>query len=122
METFEMVATAAQRSHVAKWTNSIDAPTKINDKWIYGVLISVNTRKKGGDLMASRRKGNNKAHRAREERRFTVRGIRRDPPDIRKLAKALIGLAMAEAEREAQAEQAARQTKAQTSSADTEVR
>jgi hypothetical protein len=44
----------------------------------------------------------------REERRFTVRGIRRDPPDIRKLSRALIGLAMAEAEREAQAEQAAR--------------
>lgn len=117
-----MVAIAVQRSRVVKWTNSIDVPTKINDKWIYGVLIEINTRKEGGDLMASQRKGNNKARRAREERRFTVRGIRRDPPDIRKLAKALIGLALAEAEREAQAEQAARQAKAQTSSADTEVR
>lgn len=72
--------------------------------------------------MASQRKGNNKARRGREERRFSVRGIRRDPPDIRKLAKALIGLAMAEAEREAQAQQAARQPEAEAASADTEVR
>jgi hypothetical protein len=35
-----------------------------------------------------------------------VRGIRRDPIDITKLSKALIGLAMAEAERQAQAEHA----------------
>jgi hypothetical protein len=41
---------------------------------------------------------------------LTVRGIRRDPPDILKLSKALIALAMAEAERQAQAEQAARTT------------
>lgn len=45
----------------------------------------------------------------RQERGFTVRSVRRDPADMRKLSKALIGLAMAEAEREAQAEQAARQ-------------
>lgn len=51
-----------------------------------------------------------------EERRFTVRGVRRDPPDIGKLSKALIGLAMAEAEREAQAEQAARTAKADAAS------
>jgi hypothetical protein len=43
----------------------------------------------------------------RQERRFTVRGVRRDPPDIRKLSRALISLAIAEAEREAQAQQAA---------------
>ena len=43
-----------------------------------------------------------------QERRLTVRGIRRDPPNMQKLSKALIALAMAEAEREAQAEQAAR--------------
>ena len=36
--------------------------------------------------------------------RYRVRGVRRDPVDISKLRKALIGLAMAEAEREAQAE------------------
>lgn len=55
--------------------------------------------------MTSKRR-NKKSH--SRERRFTVRGIRRDPPDIQKLSKALIALAMAEAEREAQAEQAAR--------------
>ncbi|HEY3684246.1 MAG TPA: hypothetical protein VGL93_14515 [Streptosporangiaceae bacterium] len=42
--------------------------------------------------------------RRREERRFRVRGERRDPPDLRKLGKALISLAQAEAEKEAQAE------------------
>lgn len=55
--------------------------------------------------MATTRK--NKKSR-KPERHFTVRGVRRDPPDIKKLSKALIALAMAEAEREAQAEQAAR--------------
>lgn len=43
----------------------------------------------------------------RQERRFTVRGVRRNPPDMRKLSRALISLAMAEAEREAQAQQTA---------------
>jgi hypothetical protein len=38
--------------------------------------------------------------------RYRVRGIRRDPVDISKLSKALIGLVVAEAEREAQAEHA----------------
>ncbi|HEU5156150.1 MAG TPA: hypothetical protein VFU43_04080 [Streptosporangiaceae bacterium] len=55
--------------------------------------------------MSSKRR-NKKSH--SRERRFTVRGVRRDPPDIQKLSKALISLAMAEAERQAQAEQAAR--------------
>lgn len=53
--------------------------------------------------MARRR--NRTTHNA--ERRFTVRGVRRDPPDIRKLSRALIGLAQAEAERQAQAEREA---------------
>ncbi|MGH3628763.1 MAG: hypothetical protein ACRDRL_15185 [Sciscionella sp.] len=39
-----------------------------------------------------------------EARRYTVRGIRRDPVDVGKLSKALLGLVMAEAERQAQAE------------------
>jgi hypothetical protein len=43
-----------------------------------------------------------------DESRFTVRGIRRDPLDIAKLSKALIGLAMAEQERAAQVEHASR--------------
>ena len=67
--------------------------------------------------MTSRRR-TNKNRRERKERRFTVRSIRRDPPDIRKLGKALIGLAMAEAEREAQAQQTARLVKPQTTSED----
>lgn len=54
----------------------------------------------------------------KQERRFRVRGVRRDPPDIRKLSKALIGLALAEAEREAQAEQAARARKSAGTSPD----
>ncbi len=37
-------------------------------------------------------------------RRISVRAIRRDPPDYRKLSRALIQLAMAEAEAEAQAQ------------------
>jgi hypothetical protein len=60
---------------------------------------------KGGDLMAHSQR--NRTSQSRE-RRFTVRGIRRDPPDMQKLGRALIGLAQAEAERQAQAEQTAR--------------
>ncbi|MGH3904688.1 MAG: hypothetical protein ACRDTE_10930 [Pseudonocardiaceae bacterium] len=58
--------------------------------------------------MASRRKQKKRhGYRQDEERRFTVRGVRREPPDIRKFSKALISLTMAEAERQAQAEHAA---------------
>ena len=39
----------------------------------------------------------------RSERRISVRGIRRDPPDLRKLSRALLAIAQAEAEAEAQA-------------------
>ncbi|POM23792.1 hypothetical protein BTM25_24170 [Actinomadura rubteroloni] len=45
----------------------------------------------------------------REERRFRVRGVRRDPPDMRKLGQALLSLAQAEAERQAQADHEAQQ-------------
>lgn len=58
--------------------------------------------------MASRRQKRRDRHRRDEEFRFTVRGVRRDPLDIRKLSKALVGLAMAEMERQAQAEYARR--------------
>ena len=44
------------------------------------------------------------------ERRIRVRAVRRDPPDIRKLSRALIALAMAQAQAEADA-QAEHQTK-----------
>jgi hypothetical protein len=68
--------------------------------------------------MASKRRRNRNSKQGREERQFTVRGIRRDPPDIRKLSKALIDLAMAEAERQAQAEQSARQAQPEDTSDD----
>ena len=38
----------------------------------------------------------------RPERRISVRAVRRDPPDLKKLSQALIALAMAQAEKEAQ--------------------
>ena len=44
------------------------------------------------------------------DRQIRVRGIRRDPPDIKKLSRALIALAMAQAQAEADA-QAAHETK-----------
>jgi hypothetical protein len=39
-----------------------------------------------------------------DERRIRVRGVRRDPPDLKKLSRALIQLALAQAEADAQAE------------------
>ena len=38
------------------------------------------------------------------DRRISVRAIRRDPPDIKKLSRALIALAMAQAQAEADAQ------------------
>ncbi|QQQ75451.1 hypothetical protein IOD16_30840 [Saccharothrix sp. 6-C] len=38
------------------------------------------------------------------DRRYTVRGIRREPVDIEKLSKALLGLVVADLEKQAQAE------------------
>jgi hypothetical protein len=37
------------------------------------------------------------------QRHISVRAVRRDPPDLRKLSRALIAIAMAEAEAEKQA-------------------
>lgn len=45
--------------------------------------------------MASR-----KARVNRPERRFTVEGVRREQPDIRKLSKALLAVVLAERQRE----------------------
>ena len=39
-----------------------------------------------------------------KQRNISVRAVRRDPPDLRKLSRALIQLAIAEAEAEAQQE------------------
>ncbi|GAA3734722.1 hypothetical protein GCM10022239_08560 [Leifsonia bigeumensis] len=38
------------------------------------------------------------------ERRISVRTVRRDPPDLRKLSRALLALAQADAEAQAQAQ------------------
>ena len=42
--------------------------------------------------------------RSRKERRLTVRSELREQPDVRKVARAIIAMAMAEAEREANAQ------------------
>lgn len=42
-------------------------------------------------------------HGKNKDRQIRVRGVRRDPVDLRRLARALIALAQAEAERAAQA-------------------
>ena len=39
---------------------------------------------------------------AKAERHITVRSVRQDPPDLRKLSRAVIALAMAEAEMDTQ--------------------
>ncbi len=38
------------------------------------------------------------------ERRISIRAVRRDPPDLKKLSRALIALAMAQAQAEAEAQ------------------
>ncbi|WP_421874693.1 hypothetical protein [Mycolicibacterium wolinskyi] len=40
------------------------------------------------------------------ERQITVRSVRRDPPDLRKLSRAVIAMALRDAEAEAEARQA----------------
>lgn len=52
--------------------------------------------------MAAKSKNRKGGH--RPDRRISVRAVRRDPPDLKKLSQALIALAMAQAEAEAQAE------------------
>ena len=50
--------------------------------------------------MSNRKKGQRTG---RPERRLSVRGIRRDPPDAKKISQALVALVIAKAEQEAQA-------------------
>lgn len=40
----------------------------------------------------------------RRDRRLSVRAVRRDPPDLRKLSRAIVAIAIAQAEAEAQAQ------------------
>ncbi len=51
-----------------------------------------------------------KRKRQRPERRISVRAVRRDPPDLKKLSQALIALAIAQAEAEAEAEHRQQET------------
>lgn len=44
----------------------------------------------------------------KQERHIRIRSVRKDPPDLRKLAGAIIALAQAQAEAEAEAEAKAR--------------
>lgn len=53
----------------------------------------------------------------REERHIRARGIRQDPPDLRRLARALIALAEAQAEADAQSQGRNANKKASTPSA-----
>lgn len=52
----------------------------------------------------SKRKKTAQQRQPKRERHFVVRGVRRDPPDLRKLGRALLSLAQAEAERQTEAE------------------
>jgi hypothetical protein len=48
---------------------------------------------------------NNRSRSVRpRERHISVRSVRRDPPDLRKLSRALLAIALAEAEAQAQTE------------------
>lgn len=49
------------------------------------------------------------------ERKIRVRSIRKDPPDLRRLARALIALVEAEAEAEAEAEEQVRKANSKLS-------
>jgi len=60
------------------------------------INAAANYRKEGTEVMARKRR--------QAERRISIRAVRRDPPDLKKLSQALIALAIAQAEAEAQAE------------------
>ena len=53
-----------------------------------------------------------------QDRRISVRAVRRDPPDVRRLGRALIAHAMEQAKAEAAAQQQADQAFAKESSKD----
>lgn len=54
--------------------------------------------------MSKKKQGTNAKRGGRPERRISVRAVRRDPPDLKKLSQALIALAIAQAEADAQAD------------------
>jgi hypothetical protein len=51
-----------------------------------------------------KKKHGKRNYRKARERNISIRGVRRNPPDLKKLSQALVALAMAQAEAEAQAE------------------
>jgi branched-subunit amino acid aminotransferase/4-amino-4-deoxychorismate lyase len=57
-------------------------------------------------IMTTKRQPHRKGG-GRSERRISVRAVRRNPPDLKKLSAALIALAMAQAEAEAAAQREA---------------
>lgn len=63
---------------------------------------------KGGTAMSRTYKDSRKG--SGRERHISVRAVRRNPPDLRRLSRALIALAMAQADADARAEAAAAET------------
>lgn len=57
---------------------------------------------KDAPVSKQNRSGSGRGHGRGKQRNISVRAVRRDPPDLRKLSRALIQLAVAEAEAEAQ--------------------
>lgn len=51
-----------------------------------------------------RRTGGRARRNRGRDRRLSVRAVRRDPPDLRKLSRAIVAIALAQAEAEAQAQ------------------
>lgn len=56
--------------------------------------------------MVRRKRGSGKQVGRERDRRYSVRGVRRVPLDVEKFSKALLGLVLADSERQAQADHA----------------
>lgn len=61
--------------------------------------------------MARRKKIDRSVRKKDEARRYSVRGVRRHPMDTEKFSKALLGLVLADMERQAQADHATEKPK-----------
>ncbi|HKP39465.1 hypothetical protein [Mycobacterium sp.] len=59
--------------------------------------------------------------RPKAERHIVVHGVRREPPDLRKLSRAVIAMALREAEAEAEARAAQNEDAAQSDASDTKT-
>jgi hypothetical protein len=115
LETVEVVtipiAAKKQKSSAVKWSTKLDALREIRHKWCHcfsGVEEAISRMTKGGDLVSTNRRKRKQSHIRDGQRRLIVRGIRREPVDLGKFSRALLGLAAAEAERQAQADHAER--------------